>query len=103
MNAFNNVNLAGACLLTSTDYAERLGIDKNQWIYLLGGAGTQDHPECKYLLFFLLWMIWLTDFTILVWRRPNFYTSPAISRSLDAGLAVSGLTTDEIDFFDFYS
>jgi hypothetical protein len=47
MNAFNNVNLAGACLLTSTDYAERLGIDKNRWIYLLGGAGTQDHPECN--------------------------------------------------------
>lgn len=38
-----------------------------------------------------------------VWQRPNFYTSPSISRSLDAGLAISGLDKDQIDMFDFYS
>jgi hypothetical protein len=38
-----------------------------------------------------------------VWERPNFYSSPAISRSLDAALGASRLTKDEIDLFDFYS
>lgn len=41
--------------------------------------------------------------TILVWERPNFYSSPSISRSLDTALDVSGLGKDDIDLFDFYS
>lgn len=47
MNAFNNINLAGACLLTSTEFAKELGIPESQWIYPLGGAGTQDSEKCK--------------------------------------------------------
>ena len=42
MNALNNVNQAAACLLTSTTRARELGIPESRWIYLLGGAGTQD-------------------------------------------------------------
>ncbi|TVY85952.1 hypothetical protein LAWI1_G006898, partial [Lachnellula willkommii] len=83
MNAFNNINLAGACILTSTDYARDLGIPESKWIYPLGGAGTSDSSN--------------------FWERPNFYSSPSISRSLDAGLAASGLSKENIDLFDFYS
>jgi hypothetical protein len=46
MNAFNNVNLAGACLLTSTKHARELGISKSKWTYPLGGAGTSDCTDC---------------------------------------------------------
>ncbi|KAI1611376.1 acetyl-CoA C-acetyltransferase [Exophiala viscosa] len=83
MNAFNTVNLAAACILTSTTFAEELGIPKEKWIYVLGGAGTQD----------------ATDF----WNRPNYHSSPSIERSLDTGLEVSGLIRDDIDLCDFYS
>ncbi|KIW15973.1 hypothetical protein PV08_06023 [Exophiala spinifera] len=83
MNAFNTVNLAGACILTSTTYAEELGIPKTKWIYALGGAGTQDS----------------TNF----WERPNYYSSPSIERSLDSALEVSGLDKSDIDLYDFYS
>ncbi|MCJ1328352.1 hypothetical protein MMC10_005028 [Thelotrema lepadinum] len=83
MNAFNAVNLSGACLLTSTEFAEEIGVPMEKWIYLLGGAGTKDS----------------VDF----WQRPNFFTSPSISRSLDAALEVSGLAKDMIDLYDFYS
>ncbi len=48
MNAFNNINLAGACILTSTNYACELGISADRWIYPLGGAGTSDSGNCKY-------------------------------------------------------
>ena len=41
--------------------------------------------------------------TVVVWQRPNFHSSPAISKSLDEGIRVSGVTKDEIDIFDFYS
>nr|POF14438.1 hypothetical protein CFP56_74918 [Quercus suber] len=37
------------------------------------------------------------------WLRPNFWYSPSISRSLDAGMKVSALERDDIDLFDFYS
>ena len=83
MNAFNTVNLAAACLLTSTEYATQLGIPESQWIYPLAGAGTSDSAE--------------------FWLRPDFHSSPAIARSLDACLRLSGLEKDEIDLFDFYS
>lgn len=39
----------------------------------------------------------------LVWARPEFWWSPSISHSIDAGLEASGLEKDDIDLYDFYS
>ncbi|KAJ9608246.1 hypothetical protein H2200_007234 [Cladophialophora chaetospira] len=83
MNAFNTINLAGACILTSVSFAQELGIPQRKWIYALGGAGTQDSNN--------------------FWDRPNFHTSPSIARSIDAALSISGLTKEDIDLHDFYS
>ncbi|KAK6431089.1 hypothetical protein LTR95_012754 [Oleoguttula sp. CCFEE 5521] len=83
MNAFNTVNLAGACILTSVEFAQELGIPKSKWVYALGGAGTRDSNE--------------------FWERPNYHSSPSISRSIDASLEISGLTKEDIDLYDFYS
>lgn len=47
MNAFNNINLAAACILTSVDFARELGVPEEKWIYPLGGAGTKDSDECE--------------------------------------------------------
>lgn len=47
MNAFNTINLAGACILTSTEYAREIGIPSDRWIYALGGAGTKDSDDCE--------------------------------------------------------
>lgn len=47
MNAFNGVNLSAACILTSTEHAEKLGIPKDKWVYVLGGAGTHEKDDCK--------------------------------------------------------
>jgi hypothetical protein len=47
MNAFNTVNLAAACILTTVSYAKELGVPQDKWVYPLGGAGTQDSDECK--------------------------------------------------------
>ncbi|KAF3932548.1 hypothetical protein ABW20_dc0103852 [Dactylellina cionopaga] len=83
MNAFNTVNLACAVILTSTDYAKQIGVPERNWIYPLGGAGTQDNDN--------------------FWLRPNYYSSPAISKSLDAALRVSGVSMSDIDLYDLYS
>ncbi|PSN63113.1 hypothetical protein BS50DRAFT_530735 [Corynespora cassiicola Philippines] len=83
MNAFNTVNLAAAVILTSTTAAKEFGIPPEKWIYPLGGAGTKEADA--------------------FWDRPNYYSSPSISRSLDASLSVSHLAADDIDIFDFYS
>lgn len=42
MNAFNDVNIAGACILTSTQCAERMGISRDKWIFPLGGGRAED-------------------------------------------------------------
>lgn len=83
MNAFNTVNLASAVILTSTTTAESLGIPSSKWIYPLGGAGTQDSSE--------------------FWLRPNFQTSPSISRSIDTALSLSSTSKGELDLLDIYS
>jgi hypothetical protein len=83
MNAFNTVNLASACILTSTTVAKSLHIPESSWIYPLGGAGTSDAPS--------------------FWRRPNFYTSPSISRSLDAALRITNTSVADLDLIDIYS
>ncbi|KAF1812287.1 acetyl-CoA acetyltransferas-like protein [Eremomyces bilateralis CBS 781.70] len=83
MNAFNTVNLAAAALLTNTEVATRMGIPEERWIYPLGGAGTADAGE--------------------FWKRPDYHSSPCLTRSLDAALSVSGLRTDDVDLYDFYS
>ena len=46
MNALNTVNLAAAVILTSTEFADSLGIADERRIYPLGGAGTSDSSEC---------------------------------------------------------
>jgi hypothetical protein len=47
MNAFNNVNMASACILTSTDIAEMLGVPKKLWVYPIGGAGFEESDDCE--------------------------------------------------------
>jgi hypothetical protein len=47
MNAFNNINVAAACILTSTQFARELGVPEDKWIYPLGGAGTRDSDNCE--------------------------------------------------------
>ncbi|CAA9957449.1 hypothetical protein PTMSG1_01057 [Pyrenophora teres f. maculata] len=83
MNAFNTVNLASAILLTTPQTATSLSIPPSKWIYPLGGAGTKDSDE--------------------FWLRPNYHSSPSLSRSLDACLAVSGTSVSELDIIDIYS
>lgn len=101
MNAFNTVNLAAACIITSTEYASQLGIPENKLIYPLSGAGYRDSDHC--MLFQLQYPWGRLKANKPVWHRPNFHTSPAISKSLDQCLATSGLGKDDIDLYDFYS
>lgn len=98
MNAFNGVNLSAACILTSTEHAEKLGIPKENWVYMLGGAGTHEKDNCEFN-----YPNFVKKTDKLVWERPGFASSPAITNSLDSALQVSGLSKDQIDVFDFYS
>ncbi|KAG8670488.1 hypothetical protein FPOAC2_09846 [Fusarium poae] len=83
MNAFNGVNLAAACIITSTEYATELGVPREKWVYITGGAGSNDSQD--------------------FWERKDYHSSPAIEYSIDNALKAAGLAKDEIDCFDFYS
>ena len=45
----------------------------------------------------------LTTLLSTVWERRHLHHSEAISKSIDAALDVSGLSTSDIDCYDFYS
>ncbi|RKL16032.1 hypothetical protein BFJ68_g5281 [Fusarium oxysporum] len=83
MNAFNGVNLAAACIITSAEYATKLGVPQDKWVYITGGAGSNDSSH--------------------FWERANYFSSPAIEYSIDKALESAALTKNEIDCFDFYS
>lgn len=99
MNAFNNVNMAAVTLVTSVAMAKQLKVPQSKWIYPLGGAGTKDSDDCMFAYAFDC----SSTNDGLVWLRPDFFSSPSISRSLDAALAVSNAKQADIDLFDFYS
>lgn len=83
MCAFNKVNIAGACIVTSAEHAIQLGIDQSKFIYVQAGAGTAESDE-----FYL---------------RTGYDHSPAISQSIDAALKGANMSKDDIDLYDFYS
>ncbi|KAF4341928.1 hypothetical protein FBEOM_4094 [Fusarium beomiforme] len=83
MNAFNGVNLAAACIITTVEYATKLKVPQDKWVYITGGAGSNDSSH--------------------FWERSNYFSSPAIEYSIDKALESAALTKNEIDCFDFYS
>jgi hypothetical protein len=101
MNAFNTVNMAAACIVTSTQIARALGIPEEAWIYPVGGAGRDDNEECVSSTY--PGRMALFAHPHLVWKRPNYYSSRSLSQSLDAALHDSRLLKGDIDLFDFYS
>lgn len=101
MNAFNGVNLAAACIITSTELATKLGVPEEKWVYLTGGAGSNDSSNCKRFGLASMTIANISCFT--VWERSNFYSSPAIEYSIDNALKAASLTKDDVDCYDFYS
>ena len=83
MCANNLVDQAGSVIITSEEIAESLGIDRKQWVYIMGGA--------------TFWNI------IDITRRPRLYDSPATREGFQLALEQAGLTLSEIDTFDLYS
>lgn len=47
MNAFNTVNMAAACIVTTAENARRLNIPEERWVYPLAAAGTSDPEDCE--------------------------------------------------------
>ncbi|GAM88341.1 hypothetical protein ANO11243_063740 [Dothideomycetidae sp. 11243] len=99
MNAFNNVDLAAAVVVTSVGTAKRLGVPKEKWVYVLGAAGTSDSNEC--MSPFPLQHSPLLTYP--VWLRSSFNRSPALEHALDGALSTAGLTDADIALHDVYS
>jgi acetyl-CoA C-acetyltransferase len=83
MNAVMEVDMAAAVIMTTAGKARELGIEEDRWIYLRGGADVND--------------IWYVS------ERPSLHDSPAIEAAWAAVSLQSGVTLDEISWFDLYS
>lgn len=76
------VNQAAALIITHEVKARELGIAEERWVYLHGGADTQDK---------------------LVSRRPALHRSAAMASATSAALTQSGVAIDDIDHLELYS
>ena len=83
MCANNFVDQAGTIIITSEEVAKSLNIDKNLWIYLMGGIDLKNIPQ--------------------IYRRPRLDSSPAIREGAQIVLKQAGLELSDIDKFDLYS
>ncbi|MDY6825013.1 MAG: acetyl-CoA acetyltransferase [Thermodesulfobacteriota bacterium] len=77
------VDQSAAIIITSTEMAEKAGIDRKHWVFPMGGAdlGNISHVS----------------------QRPFLHNSPATRQSARLALEQSGLTLDDMDMFDIYS
>jgi len=83
MNAIIEVDQAAAVLMTSVGRARALGIPASRWVHVLGTAEAHDH--------------WFVS------ERVNYWSSPAIRAAAGRALALAGVSSDAIDWFDLYS
>jgi acetyl-CoA C-acetyltransferase len=83
MNPILEVDMAAAVIMTTAGKARELGIDRERWIFLRGGADVND--------------IWYVS------ERPELHRSPAIRAAWQSVSAQAGMTLDEISLFDIYS
>ncbi|UCD00428.1 MAG: hypothetical protein JSV23_05915 [Promethearchaeota archaeon] len=77
------VDQAAALVMTTKDIAKKLGIDREIWVYPMGGIDLKN-------IFYLS-------------QRPILYDSPAIREGSRLVLDQAGLKLEEIDVFDLYS
>ncbi len=80
--ARDQVNQGAAVVVTTVGTAKELGIPESKWVYL---HGYSDLKEYELL------------------RRQDIGASPAAQLACKAALAASGITADDINYFDFYS
>ena len=77
------VDQSAALIMTSTENAEKLGIDQEKWVYPMGGA---DLKNIQYIS-----------------QRPQLHNSPAIRECSRLALKQAGLKLNDINKFDIYS
>jgi len=77
------VDQAAALVMTTDDIARKLGIDREFWVYPMGGVDLKN-------IFYLS-------------QRPMLYDSPAIKEGSRLILDQAGLKLEQIDAFDLYS
>lgn len=83
LNSNNNVDQAAALILCSTEFAAKLGIPEEKWVYPLAGTDAND----------ILFMS----------NRLDYTASPAIRIAGGKCLELAGFDTASLDFVDLYS
>ena len=84
LNAILDTEQAAAVIVCSAAKAQSLGIPREKWVFWQGGARSQERA----------W--WVSE-------RPRFDECPSMKDTLYGALQNSGVTLDQIDYFDFYS
>ena len=77
------VDHSAAVIMTSDEIADKLGIKREKWVYIMGGADLRNVHEIS--------------------QRPNIYDSPASREGSRLALSQAGLTIEDINGFDLYS
>ena len=77
------VDQSATLIMTSENIAEKLGIEKKKWVYLMGGADLKN--------------------IVNITRRPLLYDSPALREASHIALKQAGISLEDVNKFDLYS
>jgi len=77
------VDQSASIIITSEQVAESLNIERDKWVYVMGGADLNNIHK--------------------ITQRPRLDNSPAVREASKLALEQAGLTLKEIDAFDLYS
>ncbi|BAN01367.1 hypothetical protein YM304_10530 [Ilumatobacter coccineus YM16-304] len=83
MNSNSDVDMGAALIMCSVEAAERMGIDRDLWVFPLSGADCHEHNYVS--------------------NRDTFSRTPAIELGGKRALELAGVTIDDVGLVDLYS
>jgi acetyl-CoA C-acetyltransferase len=83
MNSNNDVDMGAAIIMCSTETAERLGVDRDLWVFPHAGTDCHEHNYVSH--------------------RDTFARTPAIEIGGARALELAGVSIDDVSVIDLYS
>ena len=83
MNSNNDVDMGAAIIMCTVEAAERMGVERDKWVFPHAGTDSHEHP--------------------FVSHRDTFARTPAVELGGKLALDLAGIDIDDVSVLDLYS